>query len=129
MTDSDLFELDQRLAATSIAVTRRAGIEVRLVNDSRYQWLMLVPCLPDIFEMDDLPPDVAADLFRLAGDLGSWLKSFAAADKINIAMIGNVVPQMHVHVVARHRMMPTGLTRYGDAAHHSRCPMKHARRV
>ena len=103
MTDSDLFELDQRLAATSIAVTRRAGIEVRLVNDSRYQWLMLVPCLPDIFEMDDLPPDVAADLFRLAGDLGSWLKSFAAADKINIAMIGNVVPQMHVHVVARHR--------------------------
>ena len=103
MNDSDLFELDQRLAATSIAVTRRAGIEVRLVNDSRYQWLMLVPCLPDIFEMDDLPPDVAADLFRLAGDLGSWLKSFAAADKINIAMIGNVVPQMHVHVVARHR--------------------------
>ena len=103
MTDSDLFELDQRLAATSIAVTRRAGIEVRLVNDSRYQWLMLVPCLPDIVEMDDLPPDVTADLFRLAGDLGSWLKSFAAADKINIAMIGNVVPQMHVHVVARHR--------------------------
>ena len=102
MTDSDLFELDQRLAATSIAVTRRAGIEVRLVNDSRYQWLMLVPCLPDIVEMDDLPSNVAADLFRLAGDLGSWLKSFAAADKINIAMIGNVVPQMHVHVVARH---------------------------
>ena len=102
MTDSDLFQLDPRLAATSIAVGRRAGIEVRLVNDSRYQWLMLVPCLPDIFEMDDLPPDVAADLFRLAGDLGSWLKSFAAADKINIAMIGNVVPQMHVHVVARH---------------------------
>ena len=37
MTDSDLFELDQRLAATSIGVTRRAGIEVRLVNDCRYQ--------------------------------------------------------------------------------------------
>ena len=103
MTDSDLFQLDPRLAATSIAVGRRAGIEVRLVNDSRYQWLMLVPCLPDIVEMDDLPPDVAADLFRLAGDLGSWLKSFTNADKINIAMIGNVVPQMHVHVVARHR--------------------------
>ena len=82
MTDSDLFQLDPRLAATSIAVGRRAGIEVRLVNDSRYQWLMLVPCLPDIVEIDDLPRDVAADLFRLAGDLGSWLKSFAAADKI-----------------------------------------------
>ena len=66
MTDSDLFELDQRLAETSIGVTRRAGIEVRLVNDCRYQWLMLVPCLPDIFEMDDLPADLAADLFRLA---------------------------------------------------------------
>ncbi|MGC6498207.1 MAG: HIT family protein [Candidatus Puniceispirillaceae bacterium] len=103
MTNSDLFQLDQRLAATSIAIGRKSCIEVRLVDDSRYQWLMLVPCLPNIVELDDLPPDIVADLFRLAGDLGRWLKASAAADKINIAMIGNVVPQMHVHVVARHR--------------------------
>ena len=102
MTDSDKFRLDQRLAATSITISHRAGIEVRLVNDSRYHWLMLVPCLADVVELDDLPANVAADLFRLAGDLGGWLKTYAAADKINIAMIGNVVPQMHVHVVARH---------------------------
>ena len=103
MTDSDKFRLDQRLAATSITISHRAGIEVRLVNDSRYHWLMLVPCLADVVELDGLPANVAADLFRLAGDLGGWLKTYAAADKINIAMIGNVVPQMHLHVVARHR--------------------------
>ena len=70
MTDSDIFRLDERLAATSIAVRRRAGIEVRLVNDSRYQWLMLVPCLSDIVEVTDLPPTLSADLFCFSGDFG-----------------------------------------------------------
>ena len=102
MNDHNTFQLDPRLAAMSVAVGRHADIEFRLVDDTRYHWLMLVPAIPDIIEVDDLPGGMAANLFRLAGDLGSWLKDDAKADKINIAMIGNVVPQMHVHIVARH---------------------------
>ena len=102
MQDSPDFEIDHRIAAMSVHVDDIADIDVRLVNDSRYHWLLLVPALPDIVEVDDLPPSTASALFKLAGDLGAWLKSYAKADKINIAMIGNVVPQIHVHVVARH---------------------------
>ena len=102
MQDRSDFEIDHRLAAMSVDIDRFADIDIRLVNDSRYHWLMLVPALPNIVELDDLPPPTAGALFKLAGKLGAWLKAYAKADKINIAMIGNVVPQMHVHVVARH---------------------------
>ena len=97
------FKLDSRLADISVLAETIDDLQIRLVNDSRYFWLMIVPTLPDIVEIDDLPTPCATRLFRLASNLSGWLKSKAKADKINNALIGNVVPQLHLHIVARHK--------------------------
>ena len=97
------FALDQRLADSSHLVTRVDDIQVRLADDSRYVWLLLVPEYEGAEELHDLSEDLRGRLLELATQLGAWMKARFAADKINIAAIGNVVPQLHLHVVARQR--------------------------
>ena len=101
MTSGTMFELDTRLDAGTHLVTRHQGIQVRIADDSRYFWLMLVPETPDASELHDLGDATQQRLMRLATLLGAWLKAEAGADKINTAAIGNIVSQLHVHVVAR----------------------------
>ena len=101
------FIVDQRLASSSFHVTRCGDIEVRLADDSRYLWLVLVPEHAGAQELHDLTDDLRDRLVGLATRLGAWMKHAFTADKINIAALGNLVPQLHLHVVARH---------HGDAA-------------
>ena len=96
------FALDERLEASSHLITTAGGIQVRLADDSRYVWLLLIPEPDDISELHDLDTADRTALLDLANDLGLWMKTRFAADKINTAAIGNVVAQLHVHVVARH---------------------------
>ena len=83
-----------------------------MANDSRYFWLILVPAITTegagkaIHEIHDLPASVAANLWALASHYSKALKAETKADKINIATIGNVVSQLHLHIVARHRSDP-----------------------
>ena len=56
-----------------------------------------------VSEINDLPAPVSADLWSLSGHISKWSKAHTRADKINIAALGNVVSQLHLHVVARHR--------------------------
>jgi diadenosine tetraphosphate (Ap4A) HIT family hydrolase len=102
-----MFALDPRLAADGRAVTDWPLCQVRLVDDRRYPWLVLVPRLEGAVEPFDLSPADQDRLWREANHAGRLLKSWSGADKINIAAIGNIVSQLHVHVVAR---------RVGDAA-------------
>ena len=97
------FTLDQRLQASSHLVATSAGIQVRLADDSRYVWLLLVPEQDGISELHDLADADRSALIALANDLGAWMKDRFNADKINTATIGSVVAQLHLHVVARHR--------------------------
>ena len=106
VADTD-FQLDDRIATSTFLIARHDGIQVRLADDSRYFWLILVPEATEARELHDLGDRTAQALTRLATRLGAWLKSETGADKINSAAIGNVVPQLHFHIVARHR---------GDAA-------------
>jgi diadenosine tetraphosphate (Ap4A) HIT family hydrolase len=101
------FVLDQRLETSSFHITRCGNIEVRLADDSRYVWLLLIPEMAGMEELHDLPDDLRDRLIGLATDLGGWMKHAFTADKINIAALGNLVPQLHLHIVARQR---------GDAA-------------
>ena len=96
------FTLDQRLAASSHLVATESGIQVRLADDARFVWLLLVPETEGACELHDLEDGDRAALLDLANDLGSWMKTAFDADKINMAAIGNVVAQLHFHVVARH---------------------------
>ena len=97
------FTLDERLAASSHLITAPGGIQVRLADDARFVWLLLIPEQDGISELHDLEEADRAALFTLANELGVWMKDHFAADKINTAAIGNLVAQLHLHVVARHR--------------------------
>jgi diadenosine tetraphosphate (Ap4A) HIT family hydrolase len=75
-------------------------------RDAGYPWLMLVPRRLGVSEIFDL---AAADQATLVGEISQVskaLKDLTACDKINVGNIGIVVPQLHVHVVARHRADP-----------------------
>ena len=106
------FTLDKRLQDDSIMASTQHNIQIRLANDSRYFWLILVPAITQegsdtaIHEIHDLPESVFANLWALASHLSKALKAGTKADKINIAAIGNVVSQLHLHIVARHRSDP-----------------------
>lgn len=95
------FVLDERLARDSGLVVHLGLCELRMMNDSRWPWLVLVPKRPDISEVFDLTPLDQAVLTFEQNTVASALKTVTGATKINIAAIGNIVRQLHVHVIAR----------------------------
>ncbi len=100
------FELDARLETVSHPVLWLGLSELRLVNDRRWPWLMLVPQRPGIEEAHDLTPLDQAMLTFETNLVAQTLKRMTGCDKINSAALGNRVPQLHVHVVARSRHDP-----------------------
>jgi len=77
-----------------------------LTSDANYPWLLLVPRRPGAGEIIDLDIADQAQLMSEIDIVSRALKVVTACDKLNIAAIGNVVPQLHVHVVARRRGDP-----------------------
>ena len=96
------FVLDHRIEADSLLARRHAEFQVRLVDDERFFWVVLIPECEGIVELHDLDPKTNADLMQLAAALGAALQHATGAKKINTATIGNVVSQFHLHVIARH---------------------------
>lgn len=96
-----MFELDSRIASDSILITELSLCQVRLQNDARYPWLVLVPKLADQTEVHELAPEQQIQLMNESSLVASILKRLTQCDKINIANLGNVVSQLHWHVVAR----------------------------
>jgi diadenosine tetraphosphate (Ap4A) HIT family hydrolase len=100
------FALDSRLAASTVPVGDLTLCSVLLQNDSRFPWLMLVPRREGVVELTDLADDDYRQLteeIRLATRV---MLEIAKPDKVNVAAIGNIVSQMHVHVVGRYRSDP-----------------------
>jgi diadenosine tetraphosphate (Ap4A) HIT family hydrolase len=76
---------------------------VLLMNDSNYPWLILVPRRPALVELTDLEENEQVQLMaEIARGIGAF-KSAAACDKLNVAALGNVVAQLHVHIIARRK--------------------------
>ena len=98
---SNPFELDPRLAADTFLVGETPLNQVLLMNDARYPWLILVPRRGDTTEPFELSEADQAQLWRESMLLGQAMKAHFAADKLNIAALGNQVAQLHVHHVAR----------------------------
>ena len=95
------FELDARLEAVSHPVLWLGLCELRLMNDRRWPWIVLVPQRPGIVEMHDLTPLDQAMLTFEMNMVGQTLKQQTGCDKLNTAIIGNHVRQLHIHIVAR----------------------------
>ena len=98
MTD---FALDPRLAADTLPVGDLPLCRVLLMRDARFPWLILVPRRPDLREFIDLPADARAILMEEIAAASRALQAETGAEKLNVGALGNVVAQLHVHVVAR----------------------------
>lgn len=95
------FTLDTRLATDGVALGRFALSRLLLMNDATYPWLILVPERAGVSEVFDLADDDQRALAAETAFVARALKALSGADKINIAALGNVVAQLHVHVIAR----------------------------
>lgn len=96
------FTLDSRLEKDSVLVTRLGLCQLRLMDDSRWPWLLLVPQRPDVQELFDLAPLDQAMLTFETNLVAEMFKKMKGGTKINVAAIGNIVRQLHVHVIARY---------------------------
>ncbi|MCW4116016.1 HIT family protein [Aurantimonas sp. MSK8Z-1] len=95
------FRLDPRLARDTLGVARLGLCELRLMNDSRWPWVVLVPQREAITEFYELSP-LDQTMLTFETDLvARAFKALTGADKLNIATIGNVVSMFHLHIVAR----------------------------
>lgn len=95
------WHLDQRLADDTHPVASWPLCELRLMDDANYPWLILVPRVADAVELVDLD---ANDRRRLTDEIdraSRVLKRLFQPHKLNVAALGNLVPQLHVHVIAR----------------------------
>jgi diadenosine tetraphosphate (Ap4A) HIT family hydrolase len=95
------FTLHPTLSKDSILAAKVGSLQVRLVDDARFFWLLIVP-ETTATELHDLDEKTAKSLWKLARRLGQALQVHCDASKINSAAIGNLVPQLHFHIVARH---------------------------
>lgn len=97
------FTLDARLEADSYPVTELPLCQLRLMNDARYPWLVLIPRRPGVSEVYELAEAEQRQLWREATRMGRGLKEGVGGDKLNVASLGNLVAQLHVHLVLRRR--------------------------
>ncbi|MCR4268681.1 HIT domain-containing protein [Nitratireductor sp. ZSWI3] len=95
------FELDPRLEAESIHVMWLGLCELRLRDDRRWPWLILIPQRSGMEEIHDLTPLDQAMVSFETNMVAQALKELTGCTKINSAALGNVVRQLHIHVVAR----------------------------
>jgi diadenosine tetraphosphate (Ap4A) HIT family hydrolase len=100
------FELDKRLEGDSVPVADLPLSTVRLMNERSWPWLILVPRRPGLVELIDLDAAGRARLMEEVASAAEALRALYRPDKLNVAALGNVVHQLHVHVIARFRTDP-----------------------
>ena len=101
------WSLHPQLAADTVPVGDLALSRVLLANDANFPWLILVPRRPGLTEIIDLEENEQIQLMGEIDAVARALKSVTECEKLNVAALGNQVPQLHVHLVAR---------RHSDAA-------------
>lgn len=95
------FLLHPRLEADTVFITDWALSRVLAMNDARTPWLLLVPRRAELTEVHELSTADRAELMEEIARASAALKSLTRAAKINIGALGNLVPQLHIHIVAR----------------------------
>lgn len=95
------FILDSKLENDTYAIGTLGLCELRLMDDARFPWLILVPARANLTEIIDLPEAEQVMLMREIACASTALKTLFSPDKLNIAALGNQVKQLHVHVIAR----------------------------
>ena len=110
---SDGFVLDPRLEAESVAVADWPLSTLRLRDDARFHWLLVVPRRVGLVELTDLDADAYAQLASEILAAVRLVQDIARPDKVNVAALGNLVPQLHVHVQSHESTGVTGASAAG----------------
>ncbi len=95
------FALDQRLAADTLPIGDLELSRALLMNDRRYPWLILVPRRVGVSEIVDLTAEDRAVLIEEIAAASAFLYALPHVDKLNVGALGNIVAQLHVHVIGR----------------------------
>jgi diadenosine tetraphosphate (Ap4A) HIT family hydrolase len=95
------FLLDPRIEADSLAIGDLELCSVLLLNDARFPWFVLVPRLRGATEFTDLDDDQATQLMREIRIASKVMAALSQPDKINFGALGNIVNQLHIHVIGR----------------------------
>lgn len=95
------WSLHTQLAQDTVPIGDLPLARVLLANDANYPWLILVPRLPGLVELIDLEDNAQVQLLGEIAAAANALKTVTRCDKLNIAALGNQVPQLHVHIIAR----------------------------
>jgi diadenosine tetraphosphate (Ap4A) HIT family hydrolase len=95
------FELHPQLAADTVELARWPLSLVLLMDDARFPWVILVPQRPGLRDLHDVATGEHHMMMGEIARAGQLMKSAFRADKINTAALGNQVPQLHIHVIAR----------------------------
>ena len=98
---SSAWSLHPQLAKDTVPVGELALSRVLLATDANYPWLILVPRLPALVELIDLEENAQIQLLSEVAAAARALKNITECEKLNIAALGNQVPQLHVHIIGR----------------------------
>ena len=97
-----MFQLDPQLAQDTLPVGRFPLSLLLLSKDANYPWCILVPQRADVFEIHHLSGEDQQQLIHESSLLSETMTSLFDAYKMNIAALGNQVPQLHIHIIARY---------------------------
>lgn len=95
------FQLHPRLHADSFVVAELELSRLLLMNDARYPWLILVPRIEQAVEIHHLPEKDQQQLWRESAHVAGIMERLFQPEKMNLGALGNLVPQLHIHHIAR----------------------------
>lgn len=101
--DDQIFKLDPRLEETTAVVGHFPLSVVLLALDANYPWCILVPKRASIIELHHLADEDRQQYAKESGYISEVMAGLFSADKINMAALGNMVPQLHIHHIARYK--------------------------
>ncbi len=103
MSEPTAFQLAEALQRDSCFVVDWPLCQLRVMNDQQYPWFVMIPRRPDVTELIDLSEQDYWQCQLEIRTFGRWLQQQFQPDKLNIAALGNMVPQLHIHQIARYR--------------------------
>jgi len=99
--DAVTFEIDSQLKQTSYPLISLDVCDLRLVDDQRWPWLLIIPRVPHAVELIDLSPDLRREVWLEIDHVARVMRDQFSPYKLNIAALGNQVRQLHIHCIAR----------------------------
>lgn len=100
------FTLHPQLAADTVLIKEEEDLLLLMMNDRQYPWFIVVPKLDGITEWHQLPEEMQIRLHLYCVKLGKAVATSFDSKKINTAALGNMVSQLHVHVIGRRQDDP-----------------------